>query len=73
MDSSCFLLPYNYFKEDPAIASKNAVRVELTDRTDSKSPLIFERYGVKYSGSCNKEMKDYESIVRKYTKFNFQK
>lgn len=72
MDASFFLQPYNYFKEDPAIASKNAVRIELSDRKDPRSPVKFERYGVKFGGYCNMEINDYESIVRKYTEFNIK-
>ena len=42
MDLSFYLTPYNYFDEDPAIVSLNAVRIE-----PKGTSLNFIRYGVK--------------------------
>ncbi|WAR14706.1 AMO-like protein, partial [Mya arenaria] len=52
LDLRFFLLPYNYFDEDPAIGSGDAIRVEPRDQNDLNAGLRVERYGRKENAQC---------------------
>ncbi|KAK3096627.1 hypothetical protein FSP39_001874 [Pinctada imbricata] len=58
------LLPFNFFEEDPSIASRNFVRITPKDPTDSRKGLHIERYGTKETYSCIPPSYDY-NILRK--------
>ncbi|KAJ8321529.1 hypothetical protein KUTeg_000919 [Tegillarca granosa] len=44
MELNFYLSPYNYFKEDPAMAARNAMRIEPKDKNDPKKGLKIMRY-----------------------------
>lgn len=66
MDASCFLLPYNYFEEDPSMAFKNSLRVEPTQRGKRGSSVIVERYGAKQGIDCVPEHTDFDALVKMF-------
>ncbi|KAK3102363.1 hypothetical protein FSP39_010829 [Pinctada imbricata] len=45
LGKSVFLTPFNYFQEDPAMTSTNALRIEPKKLNDPDSGIIIERYG----------------------------
>ena len=47
-----FLLPNNYFDEDPAIGSRDAIRIDPRDPSDLKKGLNIDRYGRKEGAQC---------------------
>ena len=47
-----FLLPYNYFDEDPAISSRDAVRIDPRDPNDLKKGITINRYGQNDESKC---------------------
>jgi diamine oxidase len=51
-----YLLPYNYFDEDPAIASRNAIRIDVNK---AARWLVIERYGVG-DETCAARKNDYD-------------
>ncbi|XP_033750465.1 putative amine oxidase [copper-containing] [Pecten maximus] len=53
MDVGFFLLPFNYFQEDPAIAARNALRIEPRDRANPGAGLKVERNGLKQDFTCS--------------------
>ena len=63
MDSSFMLTPYNYFDQDPAISSTNAVRLEKTNGNN----IQIQRYGVRPGIDCmgTSDMMSY--IIRRDT------
>ena len=52
MELSFYITPYNYFSEDPAIASLNAVRIEPKEKLVLKTSVNINRYGVKEKVQC---------------------
>lgn len=46
-----FLLPYNYFDEDPSMASRNAIRIQPAEGQDGLS-LVINRYGLNSTRKC---------------------
>lgn len=50
MSLDFFLLPFNYFDEDPAISSTDAIRVDPYDKDGER--IGVERYGVKSGFRC---------------------
>ncbi|XP_052068796.1 putative amine oxidase [copper-containing] [Mytilus californianus] len=64
MELSFYLLPYNYFDEDPAISSLNAVRIEPKDNAKLKTSININRYGVKQSLQCVPEKNKYDEEIK---------
>ena len=63
-----FLLPYNYFPEDPAMGSSDAIRIEPRVAEDVSKGVRVERYGRKANQQCipRKELffgKDYYKLL----------
>jgi len=50
-----FILPYNYFDEDPAMGSGDAIRIEPNDQAHAHNGVKFERYGKKEYATCKPE------------------
>ncbi|XP_071156029.1 putative amine oxidase [copper-containing] [Mytilus edulis] len=69
MDNSCLFLPYNYFAEDAAISSKNAVRVEPIERSKRGSTVRVQRYGVKRESTCLPADHNYDELIKQYPKW----
>ena len=63
MDLSFYLSPYNYFDEDPAISSLNAVRIEPKDKMKMKTSIKINRYGVKQGLQCVPEKDRYDEEI----------
>ncbi|OWF45963.1 amine oxidase [copper-containing] [Mizuhopecten yessoensis] len=57
MDLSFYLLPYNYFTEDPAMASKSSVRVELNNG------VKVTHYGAMKGKRCLTKKNDYFEML----------
>ncbi|XP_060064118.1 putative amine oxidase [copper-containing] [Ylistrum balloti] len=66
MDLSFYLLPYNYFTEDPAMASKSSVRIELKDRSKPKDGVRVIRYGPEEEKQCVAHKNNYYDMYMKY-------
>ena len=47
-----FLLPNNYFDEDPAIGSRDAIRIDPRDQNDIYKGFTINRYGRNESSTC---------------------
>ena len=47
-----FLLPNNYFDEDPAIGSGDAIRIDPVNPFDLKKGFKINRYGRKENANC---------------------
>ncbi|XP_064609557.1 putative amine oxidase [copper-containing] [Liolophura sinensis] len=61
---SFFLSPYNYFPEDPSMASRSAVRIDLSG-TSAESPVNISRYGLDTDIRCVPESTDaYDEAIR---------
>ncbi|XP_060064123.1 putative amine oxidase [copper-containing] [Ylistrum balloti] len=65
MDLSFYLLPYNYFTEDPAMASKSSVRIELKDRSKPKDGVRVIRYGPEEEKQCVAHKNNYYDMLMK--------
>ncbi|XP_063417751.1 putative amine oxidase [copper-containing] isoform X2 [Mytilus trossulus] len=65
MEVSFYLLPYNYFDEDPAISSLNAVRIEPTNKLKHKTSIKINRYGVGQNFECLPEEDKYDEEIKK--------
>ncbi|XP_045216912.2 putative amine oxidase [copper-containing] [Mercenaria mercenaria] len=52
LDLGFFLLPYNYFDEDPAMGSGDAIRIEPKDQVDLNKGLKIETYGKSENLQC---------------------
>ncbi|KAL5004112.1 hypothetical protein ScPMuIL_017568 [Solemya velum] len=63
MSLSFFLLPYNYFDEDPGMSSGNAIRIEWDD-SSKKGGIKIERYGVPDSARCTSPPSRYDETVK---------
>ena len=64
MDLSFYLTPYNYFEEDPAISSLNAVRIEAKDKSKLKTSLNIIKYGVKQNLQCFPPEDNYDEEIK---------
>ena len=53
MGQKFFLLPYNYFSEDPGISSKSAVRIDYKNQNNFKEGIVIKRSKSSNSGQCN--------------------
>ncbi|CAC5416610.1 AOC1 [Mytilus coruscus] len=62
---SFFLLPFNYFDENPAMASRNAIRVDPIDIKGKTKSLKVERYGVDDDNNCIPPKYNYEQVMKK--------
>lgn len=47
-----FLLPNNYFDEDPAIGSRDAIRIDPRNQTNIKEGFKINRYGRQENAQC---------------------
>lgn len=56
---SFFLLPYNYFDEDPSMGSKNAIRFDM----DKKGDLNVYRYGISNKHQCVAKQSKFDETV----------
>ncbi|XP_071180371.1 putative amine oxidase [copper-containing] isoform X2 [Mytilus edulis] len=50
---SFFLLPFNYFDENPAMSSRNAIRIDPIDVKGETKSVKVERYGVRKANACS--------------------
>ncbi|KAL5004820.1 hypothetical protein ScPMuIL_018276 [Solemya velum] len=62
MSLDFFLLPFNYFDEDPAISSTDAIRVDPYDKDGER--IGVERYGVKGGFRCVPEKHDIDAELK---------
>lgn len=63
---SFFLLPFNYFDENPAMSSRNAIRIDPIDVKGETKSVKVERYGVRKENACScKPPKNYNDKVIK--------
>ena len=60
-----FLLPYNYYDEDPAISSRDATRIDPRDPKDLKQGLKINRYGRDDDAHCmtGNTMADFDKYI----------
>lgn len=58
---SFFLLPYNYFDEDPSMGSRNAIRFDM----DNKGQLNIHRYGISNKHQCVGRQSKFDEIIKK--------
>ncbi|XP_029646561.1 putative amine oxidase [copper-containing] [Octopus sinensis] len=56
---SFFLLPFNYFNEDPSVGSRNAIRMERLDDGELK----IQRYGVSNKQQCVPKSSKFDDLV----------
>ncbi|XP_060583933.1 putative amine oxidase [copper-containing] [Ruditapes philippinarum] len=52
LDLGFFLLPFNYFNEDPAMGSGDAIRIEPEIQSDFTQGIRIETYGKSAIGQC---------------------
>lgn len=52
LDLGFFLLPYNYFDEDPAMGSGDAIRIEPRNQRTLNEGLTIHNYGKKENTQC---------------------
>lgn len=69
LSPSFILQPYNYFPEDPAMASPNAVRIEPKD-----SGVYIERYGIpdESKNTCVPRKTNFENKIKSKTTLIFE-
>ncbi|XP_064608891.1 putative amine oxidase [copper-containing] [Liolophura sinensis] len=59
-----FLLPYNYFTEDPSSGSKNAIYMELKHASDNSAPTVdINRYGYGGEPQCVPQKSTFDQQV----------
>ncbi|OWF45960.1 amine oxidase [copper-containing] [Mizuhopecten yessoensis] len=63
MDLSLYLLPYNYFTEDPAMASKSSVRIELKDKSRPQDGVRVKQYGITKGKQCLAKKNNYFEML----------
>lgn len=63
LELSFFLLPYNYFDEDPAMGSGDAIRIQPNDQEDINEGIKVERYG-KSEPSCKPRQSTFVSDAK---------
>ncbi|KAL5005051.1 hypothetical protein ScPMuIL_018507 [Solemya velum] len=63
MSLDFFLLPFNYFNEDPAMSSADAIRVDPYDKHGER--IGIERYGVDNSFRCVPNQMDVDEELKK--------
>jgi len=63
-DLSFFLLPYNFFPEDPAMASRHAVRMELKDLSDPHKGVKVIRYQNEDETTCIAPKNNFFDVVQ---------
>ncbi|XP_069138608.1 putative amine oxidase [copper-containing] [Argopecten irradians] len=64
MDLNFFLLPYNYFTEDPAISSKSSVRIELKDKSKPQDGIRIIKYGPEEEKQCVAKKNPYFEMLK---------
>ena len=60
-----FLLPNNYFDEDPAIGSRDAIRIDPREVYDVKKGLNINRYGRKVNVECKPPPSTFDEEIQK--------
>ena len=65
---SFFLLPYNYFDEDPSMGSKNAIRFDR----DNEGKVKIYRYGISNKHQCVGRQSKFDENVQKDPSLVFQ-
>ena len=63
MDLSFFLLPYNYFPEDPSMASRDSIRIQAKDRTNPFLGLQFIRHNKRDELTCLPEKNMFQETI----------
>lgn len=63
MSLQFFLLPFNYYDEDPAMSSANAIRVDPYDKNGER--IGIERYGVDNNFRCVPMQVNVDSELKK--------
>lgn len=72
LDLSFFLLPYNYFDEDPAMGSGDAIRLEPNDQHDIEEGIKVEKYG-KSDPGCKPKKSTYTGDAKRNPENVFDK
>ncbi|XP_069138612.1 putative amine oxidase [copper-containing] isoform X1 [Argopecten irradians] len=65
MGLTFYLLPYNYFPEDPAMASKSSVRIELKDKSKPQDGVRVIKYGPEEEKQCVAKKNSYFDMLKK--------
>jgi hypothetical protein len=60
---SLFLAPFNFFPEDPSMASRDAVRVTPRDPSNTKDAAVVERYNTSSLLTCIPDVKSPEGLL----------
>ncbi|GAB1611009.1 putative amine oxidase [copper-containing] [Argonauta hians] len=58
---SFFLLPFNYFNEDPSVGSRNAIRMDVQDN----GKLSINRHGISNKQQCVPKYSNFDDILSK--------
>ncbi|XP_052072423.1 putative amine oxidase [copper-containing] [Mytilus californianus] len=61
---SFFLLPFNYYDENPAMSSRNAIRIDPIDVKGQTKSVKIERYGVRKDIDCIPPKNYYDQRIR---------
>ncbi|CAC5416608.1 AOC1 [Mytilus coruscus] len=61
---SFFLLPFNYFDENPAMSSRNAIRIDPIDVKGQTKSVKVERYGVRKDIDCIPPKNYYDQVIK---------
>ncbi|KAK3098052.1 hypothetical protein FSP39_015608 [Pinctada imbricata] len=65
MDLSFFLLPYNYFPEDPSMASRDSVRIEPKTKNNANVGINFIRHSKPRYKRCLPKKNMYQELLQK--------
>ncbi|KAL4233707.1 tryptamine:oxygen oxidoreductase (deaminating) [Mactra antiquata] len=65
LDLSFFLLPYNYFDEDPAMGSSDAIRIEPKNQNNITEGLTIFRYGIPENSQCVPRETNFDEDVQR--------
>ncbi|KAK3083475.1 hypothetical protein FSP39_023631 [Pinctada imbricata] len=65
MDLSFFLLPYNYFPEDPSMASRDSVRIEPKMKNNANVGINFIRHSKPRYKRCLPKKNMYQELLQK--------
>jgi len=52
LDLQFFIMPFNYFEEDPALGSRDAIRIDPRDSKHESQGVTVERYGRPETFNC---------------------
>ena len=69
MDLSVFLLPYNYFPEDPSMASRDSIRIE--PKKNPAAGVRYTRYNKPNDLTCLPPANRYQELLQKNPRLLF--